>query len=900
MELIRLRTLHQENPLGIDTNPTFSWALESDRSNVMQKSYRIRVSDRSGACVWDSGERESEENSFIPYEGEPLRSRTPYRWAVTVRDNTGEVATGEGSFETAVMDAEEWTARWVESALPMTERGSGFGNQPPATMFRRVFSLESGKSIRSARLYATARGVYRPYLNGLWVDGRELAPGYACYDAWQPYQTYDVTAQLSGGSNCLGLYVGDGWAFNQETAIHKEEAKTARHAVCFELHVQYADGTEETVCSDEKIKTAYGPVRFSDLFAGERYDAREEIAGWCAAEYDDSAWLSAALRENFCPVLRASVDDVILPVKEFAVQKLWEAPNGDLLADFGQNMAGKVRVRAQLPAGVTISLEHFEALGEDGNYFNTIMSVGGVGDGADQKVEFISDGMAAEYDPYFTYLGFRYVRIRFFDPEGQELNGESRPAISAGDLTAVALSTKKENLGSFACSDERLNQLYSNIRWSQTSNMLSIPTDCPQREKAGWTGDAGIYIETALLNEDVTAFFTRWLDCVKADQQENGAIPMVVPFNETYRLMSQMMAQMTQTQGHVAPAGWGDAAVKVPWTMYRVTGNKEILKFGYDTMRRWCDYVIASAEQCGRPELPREKERYLWDTGFHYGEWVIPSTSKGGFADQEATGMAMALTARYIAPIFGYLSVSTFAEIAALLRHEEDAEHYGGIAAKMKDAIQSCLIGPNGEAPAEYMGAYVLLLAFDLVPEKWREQYVKRLLEMIEANGGCLDTGFLATPYLLETLEKTGHLKEAYDLLFQEKNPSWLYEVKHGATTIWETWNAVSETGAPQHVSMNHYSFGCVAEWMFRVIGGVGVDAPGYRRLVIAPKPDGRLSWAERSYVSEQGLVRCAWKRGEDGLAVEVTIPCNTTATVLLPDGTKHEVGSGSYRYLCR
>ncbi len=900
MRLTRLRTLHQENPLGIDGSPYFSWNLESEQPDVMQTQYRILVSAVDGTCVWDSGERFSEENSFIPYVGKPLQSRTRYSWTVIARNNRGETAKESAWFETAVLDEAEWSASWIESALPITGRGSGFGNQPPATMFRRSFSLESGKVICSARLYATARGVYRLYLNGEQVDGRELTPGYACYDAWQPYQTYDVTALISGSSNCLGLYVGDGWALNQETAIHKEEAETARHVAYFELHVQYDDGTEEMICSDEKVKTAYGPVRFSDLFAGERYDAREEIAGWYTADYDDSSWLPVTLREDFRPVLRASVDDMILPVREFTVRKLWEAPNGDLLVDFGQNIAGKVRILAQLPAGVTISLEHFEALGEDGNYFNTIMSVGGVGDGADQRVEFVSNGEITEYEPYFTYLGFRYVRIRFFDPEGGELIGKSRPAISAGDLTAVALSTKKENLGSFACSDERLNRLYANIRWSQTSNMLSIPTDCPQREKAGWTGDAGIYIETALLNEDVTAFFTRWLDCVKADQQENGAIPMVVPFNETYRLMSQMMAQMTQTQGHVAPAGWGDAAVKIPWTMYRVTGNQKILRSNYDMMRRWCDYVIASAEQCGRPELPHEKERYLWDTGFHYGEWVIPSTSRGGFADQEAIGMAMTLTARYIAPIFGYLSVSTFAEIAKLLCHEEDSEHYGDIAEKMKDAIQSCLIGPNGEAPAEYMGAYVLLLAFNLVPEKWRSHYVEHLLEMIEANDGCLDTGFLATPYLLETLEKTGHLKEAYDLLFQEKNPSWLYEVKHGATTIWETWNAVSETGAPQHVSMNHYSFGCVAEWMFRVIGGIGSDAPGYRHLVIEPKQDVRLSWAERTYVSEQGLIRCAWKRNEDGLTVEVTIPCNTTATVLLPDGTKHEVGSGSYRYLCR
>ncbi len=898
MRLTRLRTLHQETPLGIDVVPYFSWNLESEQPDVMQTQYRIFVSAADGTCVWDSGECLSEENSFIPYEGKPLQSRNRYFWMVRVRNNRGESAMEGAWFETAVLDEAEWSARWIESVLPISERGSGFGQQPPASLFRRVFTL--GKPLLSARLYATTRGVYHLYLNGQRVDERELAPGYASYDTLQPYQTYDVTAQLQEGANCLGFYVGDGWYFNQETTMHKEAAKTGRHAIFFELHLRYTDGSEETILSDAQTKTAYGPVCFSDLFGGERYDARAQIEGWSTPAFDDASWVGVSVLPTYGAALRASTDDVILPVKEFTTERLFEAPNGDLVADFGQNMAGKVRLQVQLPAGYTISLEHFEALGKDGNYFNTIMSTNGVGAGADQKVEYISDGKAASYMPLFTYQGFRYVRIRFYDSEGRELTGDNRPAFRKDALTAVALSTKKENLGAFSCSDEKINRLYSNIRWSQNANMLSIPTDCPQREKAGWTGDAGIYIETALLNEDVTPFFTRWLESVKADQQENGAIPMVVPFNETYRFMSQMMAQMTQTQGHVSPAGWGDASVKVPWTMYQVTGNLEILKSCYDMMRRWCDYVISSAEVCGRLDLPREKECYLWDSGFHYGEWVIPSISKGGFDDQEATGMAMAMTARYIAPVFGYVSVATLAETARLLRHSEDAEKYGDIASRMKDAIQSCLIGPNGEPPAEYMGAYVLLLAFDLVPDRWRDQYVKHLLHMIRANGGCLDTGFLATPYLLETLEKTGHLDAAYDLLFQTKSPSWLYEVEHGATTIWETWNAVAEDGTPQHVSMNHYSFGCVAEWMFRVIGGIQADTPGYRHLIIQPRPDDRLSWAERSYLGEQGLIRCAWKREEEGLRVEVSIPCNTRATVLLPDGACHEVGSGSYRYLCR
>ncbi len=897
MELKRLRTLHMEQPVGIDAIPYFSWILESDQKDVMQASYRIRVTDEAGQLFWDSKVRESDQNTFVNYEGKPLRSASCYQWQVEATDNHGKTASETGNFETAILHAEEWNAGWTESVLPVTERKDGFGNQPPATLFRRSFRVPKEKEIRSARLYGTALGVYRLYVNGERADDRELAPGYASYDRIIPYHTYDLTMQLHTGENVLGLYVGDGWYFNQETAIHKAETASARHAVLYELRIQYTDGTQDIVCSDGSEKTAYGPVCFSDLFAGERYDARREQEGWCGTDFDDSLWLPAKRTDYPVQHLKAAPDDTIGAIALLPVQKLFEAPNGDLLADFGQNMAGRVRVRTTLPEGVKLMLEHFEVTDPAGNYFNTIYTTNGVGAGADQRAEFISGGKKAVYEPYFTYFGFRYVRIRFFDAQGQELTGAARPEIFANDLTAAALSTHKENLGEFSCSDERLNRLYANIRWSQYSNMLSIPTDCPQREKAGWTGDAGIYIGTALLNEDVTPLFTRWLASAEADQQEDGSVPMVVPFNETYRAMSRMMAQMTGTSGHVAPAGWGDACVKIPWTMYQVTGNREILRAAYLMMKRWCDYVIRSAKVCGRPDLPAEKEQYLWDTGFHYGEWLIPSTSKGGFDDQEATGMAMAMTARYVAPIFGYVSVSTLAEIAMILGNREDGMQYEAIAAKMKDAVQTCLIGPNGEAPAEYMGAYVLLLYYDLVPAQWKDRYVNRLLSMIRENDGCLDTGFLATPYLLETLEKTGHLKEACDLLFQTKSPSWLYEVEHGATTIWETWNAVDEDGTPKHVSMNHYSFGCVAEWMFRMMGGIGADRPGYRHIVIAPMPDGRLDWVKRGYISEQGEITCEWRKDGSTVRIEVQIPCNTRASILLPDGRREEAGSGRYRY---
>ncbi len=894
MKIGRLQTLKQNNPVGIDKKPYFSWILESEKTNVVQTAYRIQVKAEDEVVLWDTDWVESDENSFIVYDGAPLESCTRYIVQVEAKNNYEEQADSSAYFETAFISAEEWTACWIEDCLPVNKRDKGFNNQAPATMFRKKFMLEASKEIKSARVYATAHGTYYLYVNGSKVEGRELAPGYATYLKNMPYETYDITDLLGKNENALGFYVGDGWYFSPETSMDNSITTEGHHGVIFEAHINYSDGTTDVIKSDGTVKTCYGPVLSSDMFAGESYDARKEVKGWSTADFDDSQWDNAVECDYSKDILSAETDDVITAIKLFEGKEFIVTPKGEKVIDFGQNMAGRVRINNDLPEGYKVSLVHFEALDEEGNFFNTILSTNGVGAGADQKVEYISSGENSIYEPQFTYFGFRYVLINIYDENGNEIPASE---INMNNFTAVALSTKKENLGLFVCSDERINQLYSNIRWSQNSNMVSIPTDCPQREKAGWTGDAAIYIETALLNEDVTPLFSRWMENVSCDQQEDGMIPMVVPFNDTYRAMSTMMGQMVQMTGMATSAGWGDVSVKVPWMMYQITDNKEILAEQYSTMKAWCDYILAQARIRVRPDLPEEKEQYLWNYGFHYGEWLIPSTSKEGFDNQEAVGMAMAMTAMYTAPIYGHYSVSTFAKAARILGNDSDYSYYSQIAEKMKDAIQCCLIGPNGELPAEYMGAYVLLLYFDLVPKHLRKQYEEHLVEMIKANGNCLDTGFLATPYLLDTLDKIGRTDVAFDLLFQTKSPSWLYEVEHGATTIWETWNAINEDNVPQHVSLNHYSFGCVAAWMFKTLGGIRSETPGFKQIVIEPKFDERITWAKREYQTEQGLVSCRWEKNGKNVELKVTIPCNTKAVVILPDGSTENVGSGSYSY---
>ena len=885
MHLINLRTLNMNNPLGIDVNPYFSWIIQSEEQDVMQSAYKIIVKSDENQEVWNTGKIESADSNFIKYAGSLLLSCRQYKWEVTVWDNKGNECISNASFETAFLNPSEWQAKWAESKLPRGKCKPGFGNQPPATMFRKDFNLRG--NISSARLYATCHGVYQMTINGKLVDNREFAPEFTVYEKYLCYQTYDIHHLLSTGDNAIGMYVGDGWYAGSQTQPSKR--KNAKHAVLFQLHVIYDDGREEIVCSDNNVKTMYGPVLFSDLFSGEKYDANNEIPGWDNAGFNDAAWQSTVVKPYGYENLKAQYGEPVRPVMEVPAVELYTSPKGEKIIDFGQVLTGKVRFKINIPKKAQIILDHFETPDKDGNYFNNVLSEGeiGIGLGCDQRVVYVSNGKASIYEPYFTFLGFRYIRVAGLD----EINIE--------DFTAIVLSSDKTNLGTFECSNPLINKLYANIRWSQRSNTLSIPTDCPQREKAGWTGDISIYATTALLNEGATPFLTRWMQNLVCEQRKNGAVPIVIPYVKTYERISRMLALMRRDFNMVASAGWGDAAVIVPYSMYQVTGNSVILQEQYESMKNWCNYVINKAKtKKGSMKLPKEIDQYLWNTGSHFGEWLVPSLTKDGYSMANIK-KGIESTLVYIAPIFGWYSVSTMAEIASLLGNDDDKNYYHDIANKMKDAIAKGLIDENGNMPTELMGAYLLPIYFDLVPEIHKKHFADKLVKMIADNNGCLDTGFLGTPFLLDALCKIGRLDVAYEILYQEKCPSWLYEVKQGATSIWESWYAFKEDGNPMVMSLNHYAFGCVADWMFRYINGIDKSKAGFKHIIINPQPDDSLSFARRSFFSEYGEIICNWERRGGKFIVEVKIPCNTTATIILPTGEELTTGSGTYKYEC-
>lgn len=885
MQLINLKTLHMKNPLGIDLNPYFSWMMQSDEFNVVQTAYQIEVTDTEGKKVWDSGRLESDNISFIEYKGEALKSRELYVWRVAVWDNHGNTAIETAAFETALLSMNDWKASWVEPSMKRKPAEPGFGNQDPATMFRKEFSLSNDPV--KARIYVTCHGVYRLTINGLRPDERELAPEHTVYEKYLCYQTYDITKFLNKGKNAIGMYVGDGWYFSQQSLPDIKELKHA-HAILFQMEVTYANGTKEIICSDETVKAAYGPVVCSDLYGGERYDANLKKENWDLPGFYDEDWKSSVVADYGYQNLVAQIGEPVKRIMTLPARNVLISPNGEKIVDFGQVIAGRVKMHLNCQAGTRILLEHCEALDKDGNYFDNILGANGVGMGCEQRDEYISDGVECEYEPMFVFHGFRYVKVSGLDD------------VKAEDFVAVVLSSEKENTGTFFCSDDKLNRLYENTRWSQRSNMLSIPTDCPQREKAGWTGDILIYAKTAMLNEEMTAFLTRWLHNMTCDQDQYGIIPMVVPYNGSYPEMGKMVSLMHGNEGKGTSAGWGDAAVMVPYHMYEITGNTVILKQQYECMKKWCEYVIkqAGSRRGENSELPNEIEQYLWNTGFHYGEWLVPSLSGNGFGDMDGMQISMKETSKYTAPIFGWNSINHFAKIAMILGRYQDAEYFGRIAKKMKDAIQQGVINEKGEMPINLMGAYVLPIYFDLVPDKFKESFSDHLIEMIEKNNMRLDTGFLGTPYLLDALCKIGREDVAYKILWQEECPSWLYEVNNGATTVWESWYAFQKDGTPMKLSMNHYAFGCVDDWIFRYIGGISSDTPGYRHLVIQPRPDARVTSAKRTFMTEHGIVSCEWRRADNGeMKMEVMIPCNSTAAIILPDGKMREVGSGNYTF---
>ena len=730
----------------------------------------------------------------------------------------------------------------------------------PAAEFRKVFSIKAEETA-GARLLITACGLYRAVLNDRPVSTDLFEPGPGEYTARLDVRAYPLDGLLCAGENELRVTLGDGWyrgcngidgtrnLFGSETAVR--------------LCIERADGTV-LLQSDESFGCSLsGPIRFNDMEQGEVYDARmEAVTDWTPVRVSTPA--AGALALSDCAPIRE---------RERFPGRLLQTPDGGQVLDFGQNLAGYVRFRLTAHAGQHITLWHGETLDGHGCFTQANYDPGARNraGGIPQKIDYICKEGLNEYCPSFSLFGFRYAKA------------ETDVDLSGAVFEAVAVYSEMPQTGYFECSDERVDRLVENCRWSMRSNFCGIPTDCPTRERAGWTGDAGLFAETGLFLADCGSVYRKWLRECRFRQSKAGIIENIAPRNGPGGLIERLIR---------GSAGWGDAAVTVPMALYHVYGDKAVLEENYDMMRRWVDFCARRARRGKLKNIFRRNpyRRYTVDTGMHFGEWcepdVDPVTAMKDIFTRGAPALATAWFAR---------SARLLAEAAGLLGKEEDQKKYARLADRAALAWRQ--VGTeNGVIRSARQADYVRALAFGLLRGDEAEQAAAMLDALVRGNGYRLNTGFLSTPFLCPVLAEYGYTETAYRLLLQTACPSWLYAVEKGATTVWEKWDGIRPDGTV-HDSLNHYSYGAVCGWLFGGVCGIRYDCG---TLTLCPQPHPLLRFAKAEWQSPAGRIVSRWEYGEDGdLHFEFTLPEHLAATAKLPDGTSHTLGAGTHHFVC-
>jgi alpha-L-rhamnosidase len=700
----------------------------------------------------------------------------------------------------------------------------------PARYLRHRFTL--AKPIRQARLYATALGIYEPYVNGVRVGDDTFSPGWTDYHKRVQYETYDVTAQLHTGDNALGMALSDGWYAGHIGLVGRGVYGPTPLGSC-QLRVDYTDGTSETIATDGSWRgSTAGPIVASDLQSGETYDARREMPDWSGAKFDDSSWPAVTVETGVTAVREADRGPIVKREQELPTRSIAQPAPGAYIFDLGQNMVGYARLKVKGPAGNTVRLRFAEMLNPNGSIYTANYR----GARCIDEYTLRGDAKGETYDPHFTFRGFRYVEVTGWP-------GGKAPGKDA--IIGVVIHSDTPRTGTMETSSAMVNKLLQNIDWGQRGNFLSVPTDCPQRdERLGWMGDAQIFVRTATYNRDVAAFFGKWLVDVDDAQTPDGAFTDVSP--------------------HVAAgagtAAWGDAGVICPWTIYLAYGDTRILEDHYPAMTRWVDYCEKHSNGLLRPAAG-------------YGDWlsIAANTPK----DVLATAY------------FAY-STKLTANAARVLGKTEDAAKYDALFNQIKAAFDAAFVDADGQIKGATQTDDLLSLRFDLLPADQRAPIAAHLVRDIHAKGDHLSTGFVGVGYLCPTLTATGHTDVAYSLLNQDTFPSWGYSIKYGATTIWERWDGwTADKGfqTPGMNSFNHYSLGSVGEWLYSSVAGIAPDPvqPGYRHIIVHPLPGGGLTFAGADYDSIQGPIGSHWKFAGDQLLLDVTLPANTTATVYVP-----------------
>lgn len=846
MKAVNLKVDYLKSPLGLgNTAPRFFWNCEG---SVKQTAYQI-VCKRNESVIWDSGKVASSSMTHIKYEGQSLGSRDIVYWTVKLWDENGiEGETSGDHFEVGLLSKDDWKAKWITGDYKPNPK-----LRYPVDYFKKTFTAT--KEVKKARLYATARGIYDATINGRRIEDFILAPGTTDYKKRIQIQTYDITDDICE-NNVVGLRLADGWFRGSVAAYGVTNAFGRQTSILAQIEITYADGSLEIIATDDSWSWSNdGPIRFADLKDGEVYNATMK----------PSYKGKGKIVPEPANVILANSNNVYITEHEHFKPTLLP---GNVL-DFGQNIAGHLEFNVKGRAGAQIRIICSELYDETEHkiianavetkpvngwtQFKLIKKLmTGKVEGETvltplQEIKFICSGGEDHYKTSFSVFGFRYAQI-ISDVE-----------ILPENFETIAVYSDLEQTGDFECSDERVNQFIKNTKWSMKGNFLDVPTDCPTRERLGWTGDAQVFFDTGAYLMNTAPFFAKWLCDVEDSQYKNGLIPAVIPLTGV-----EMMYKATGSS-----VGWADAIYLIPYRYYKRFGDKQILIKSWPMMEKYAEYLLKNLEKDGH-----------YEKGIHLGEWLEPEE----FRDK-VYGAAAKHPEECTAYL--YLTMATMAEIAAIL--EKPTEKYNVAAQRAKQVYLQYT-----DLDTARQAKLVRPLALGLVEDNQKKEVQARLIKAVQNFNYKVGTGFLSTPFLLAELTKAGDSEAAYKVLLNEEKPGWLYEVLQGATTVWETWEGYAKKG--DSGSLNHYSPGAVCQWLFDSCAGIGVAGENY--FEIKPVPGGTLTFARASYRSIYGEVVSCWKKTEKGISFSITIPENCTADIILPDGSKETVSSGGYEYV--
>jgi alpha-L-rhamnosidase len=845
---------HLREPFGIGVaSPRLSWKLVAN-PGFEQTAYQVEAVRPSGRT--ENAPVASSEQVLVEWPFPPLASREAAMLRVRVQNGAGEWSAWSPSatVEAGLLEPSDWRA------VPV---GGAWEEDPEAerrpSLVRREFSLPD--DVVRARLYVTAHGLAEVEINGKRIGQDALAPDWTVYGERLTYRTYDVFDALRSGDNAIGAWLGDGW-YRGRIGFHGGYPNMygSDLSLIAQLEVTHADGRRTTIATDADWTAGFGPIHRSNLYFGEHYDARDEVHGWSLPGFAGGGFSPVAVGYRDAATLLAPQGPPVRNTQVVAPVEVTTSPSGATVVDFGQNLVGRLRIRVSGTRGTTVQLRHAEVM-QNGEIYTRPLR----GALATDRYTLRGATDSAEvWEPRFTFHGFRYAEITGWPGE-----------FDASAVEALVYHSDMERTGWFESSDPLLDRLHENVVWGMRGNFVGLPTDCPQRdERLGWTGDIQVFAPTASFLYDCAGFLGGWLRDVEAEQLNDGTVPWYVP-----------VIPGGDEWTPIRPgAVWGDVAVLTPWTLFERFGDRGVLATQYESAKRWLDLV----DRLAGPS-------HLWNTGFQLGDWLDPAAPPNDPAD--------AATDRYlVATAYFARSAERLGQTAAELGRVDEAAHYAGLAAAIREAFAAEYVLDSGELTSDAQTAYSLALEFGLFPTtKQRDWAGDRLAELVAEAGNRIATGFAGTPLITDALTRSGHLRKAYDLLFEDECPSWLYTVKQGGTTIWERWDSLRPDGSVNPggmTSFNHYALGAVADWMHRTIGGLTSVAPGYRRVRIAPRPDSRLTSAAVEHESPYGRISVSWRVVGAELVVDVAVPVGVTAEIALSDDEERVVVHGEHRFV--